>query len=214
MKNVIRFASACAMVVTVASNAQADKLTIATEGAYPPFNYVDSDNKLHGFDVDITMAVCERMKAVVEALGNEVVLASIDDSDGSGMSACDKVVIGASIRYGKHRPSVFRFIDANLPLLDSKPNAFFSVNIVARKPEKNGPDTNPYLRKFLRKTSWKPKLLGVFAGRLDYPRYRTLDRMMIRLIMRLTDGPTDPSAVVDFTDWQQVDRFAQSIVDL
>ncbi len=63
MKNVIRFASACAMVVAVASNAQADKLTIATEGAYPPFNYVDSDNKLHGFDVDITNAVCERMKA-------------------------------------------------------------------------------------------------------------------------------------------------------
>ena len=63
MKHVIRFASACAMVVAAASNAWADKLTIATEGAYPPFNYVDSDNTLHGFDVDITLALCERMKA-------------------------------------------------------------------------------------------------------------------------------------------------------
>ena len=63
MNNVIRFASACAMVVAAASNAWADKLTIATEGAYPPFNYVDSDNTLHGFDVDITLALCERMKA-------------------------------------------------------------------------------------------------------------------------------------------------------
>ena len=161
-----------------------------------------------------TLRICERMKAVAEALGNEVVLASIDDSDGSGMSSCDKVVIGASIRYGKHRPSVFRFIDANLPLLDSKPNAFFSVNSVAPTPEHNAPATTPDLRRFLRKAPWNPKLLGVFAGRLDYPRYRPFDRMMIRLIMRLTDGPTDPSAVVDFTDWQQVDRFAQSIVDL
>ena len=161
-----------------------------------------------------TLEICERIAAIVRDAGHEAELAEVAAVSAAQLDACDRVVIGASIRYGKHRPSVFRFIDANLPLLDSKPNAFFSVNIVARKPEKNGPDTNPYLRKFLRKTPWKPKLLGVFAGRLDYPRYRPFDRMMIRLIMRLTDGPTDPSAVVDFTDWQQVDRFAQSIVDL
>ena len=62
MKHVIRFASACAMVLAGASGAQAETLKIATEGAYPPFNYVDSDNKLHGFDVDIANALCERMK--------------------------------------------------------------------------------------------------------------------------------------------------------
>ena len=161
-----------------------------------------------------TLRVCDRLRSLLEAGGDAVEHCAVEQSAALDVASFDKIVIGASIRYGKHRPSVFRFIEANLPLLDSKPNAFFSVNIVARKPEKNGPDTNPYLRKFLRKTPWKPKLLGVFAGRLDYPRYRPFDRMMIRLIMRLTDGPTDPSAVVDFTDWQQVDRFAQSIVDL
>jgi polar amino acid transport system substrate-binding protein len=62
MKNVIRFASACAMVIAGVSGAQAEVLKIATEGAYPPFNYVDSDNTLHGFDVDIANALCERMK--------------------------------------------------------------------------------------------------------------------------------------------------------
>ncbi len=158
-----------------------------------------------------TLTICRTIKERVERSGHTVTLASIEDAGTVDPRHFDKVVIGASIRYGKHRPSVLQFIDANLPLLDSKPNAFFSVNIVARKPEKNRPDTNPYLRKFLQKTPWKPRLLGVFAGRLDYPRYRPLDRMMIRLIMRLTNGPTDPSAVVDFTDWQQVDRFAQSI---
>lgn len=63
MKHVIRFASACAMVLAGASGAQAETLKIATEGAYPPFNYVDSDNQLHGFDVDIALALCERMQA-------------------------------------------------------------------------------------------------------------------------------------------------------
>lgn len=61
MKNVVRFASACAIVISACA-AQAEVLKIATEGAYPPFNYVDSNNQLHGFDVDIANALCERMK--------------------------------------------------------------------------------------------------------------------------------------------------------
>lgn len=48
--------------LVVAFSAHAETLKIATEGAYPPFNYVDSDNKLHGFDVDIANAICDKMK--------------------------------------------------------------------------------------------------------------------------------------------------------
>lgn len=62
MKRVIRFAGACALLLAGAGAAQAEVLKIATEGAYPPFNYVDSDNKLHGFDVDIANALCEHMQ--------------------------------------------------------------------------------------------------------------------------------------------------------
>lgn len=36
-------------------------LRIATEGAYPPFNYIDEDGKLAGFDVDIALAICEEL---------------------------------------------------------------------------------------------------------------------------------------------------------
>ncbi len=158
-----------------------------------------------------TLKICENIKEVVEGEGHVATLARIEDAGTIDVARFDKIVIGASIRYGKHRPSVFEFIDAHLSLLDSKPNAFFTVNIVARKPEKNHPETNPYLRKFLQKTPWKPRLLEVFAGRLDYPACRFYDRWAIRLIMWMTQGPTDPTTVVEFTDWQQVDAFAQEI---
>lgn len=47
---------------TAAITAQAETLRIASEGAYPPFNYIDPDNTLHGFDIDIANALCERMQ--------------------------------------------------------------------------------------------------------------------------------------------------------
>lgn len=96
-------------------------------------------------------------------------------------------------------------------MLDAVPTAFFSVNIVARKAEKSRPETNPYVRKFLARTSWRPTCLAVFAGRLDYPHYRFFDRQMIRFIMWITKGPTDPSTVIEYTDWRAVDAFAREI---
>jgi polar amino acid transport system substrate-binding protein len=43
-----------------ASAAEAgDKVRIAVEGAFPPFNYLDSNGKLQGFDVDVAGAICQ-----------------------------------------------------------------------------------------------------------------------------------------------------------
>ena len=57
--------SAAALAFTMgAAHAQdALKLTIASEGAYPPFNNLTPDGKLEGFDIDIGKALCEEMKA-------------------------------------------------------------------------------------------------------------------------------------------------------
>ncbi len=155
-----------------------------------------------------TVEICRRLIQVLEPLGHRVTLVSVTEAGGIDLLGFDKIVIGASIRYGKHSPQIVNFIRDHERTLADKPNAFFSVNVVARKPAKSQPDTNPYLRKFLRKISWKPKELAVFAGKIDYPRYTPVDRFMIRLIMWMTKGPTDPTTVTEFTDWAQVERFA------
>ena len=161
-----------------------------------------------------TLRICQRLQAHIEADGHATALVSITDDPLPDLSAFDKAVVAARIRYGKHQPEVFSFVKTHLAQLQRMPNAFFSVNIVARKPEKNRAETNPYVRKFLAKTPWRPNLVDVFAGKLDYPRYRFFDRQIIRLIMWMTKGPTDPAAVVEFTDWRRVEAFARTLCAL
>lgn len=161
-----------------------------------------------------TVRICERLKDAIERDGHRATLVSIAEAPGPDLDVFDKIVIGASIRYGRHSQRVVDFVNNNRQLLERKPNAFFSVNIVARKPEKSDPETNPYLRKFLRQIAWRPRQVAVFAGKLDYPGYGVFDRFMIRLIMLITGGPTDPATVVEFTDWKKVEAFGRAIGEM
>lgn len=158
-----------------------------------------------------TLKICERLKRALERDGHAVTLAELKSSAGIDLAPFDTVAIGASIRYGRHRPCVAAFMRARRAALERRRCAFFSVNIVARKPHKSTPETNPYVRKLLRRIGWRPALVAVFAGRLDYPRYTFRDRQIIRFIMLLTGGPTDPRSVVEFTDWAAVDAFAAAL---
>ena len=121
------------------------------------------------------------------------------------------IIIGASIRYGDHSKELYNFVRNHKKIIESKENAFFSVNAVARKPEKNQPETNPYIKKFLKRTSWNPNKMAVFAGKIDYPKYNFFDKHMIRLIMWITKGPTNLTKTYEFTDWCKVDEFIEKI---
>ena len=157
--------------------------------------------------------VCERLQSHLAALGHACEVLPIDTA-GLDPSAFDAIVVGASIRHGKHNPAVMEFIQKHRAVLDAKPSAFFSVSLVARKPGKNTAETNPYAKAFLARSPWKPKLAAVFGGVLDYQRYGLFDRYAIKLIMTITKGPTDLNTAVEFTDWNAVDRYGERLAAL
>ena len=138
-------------------------------------------------------------------------LVSIENVSDVNIESYDSIIIGASIRYGKHNSKVTNFVKQNINFLQKKKNAFFSVNVVARKKGKDTPETNPYVQKFLNKTKWKPNKLSVFAGKVDYPRYNFLNKQVIRFIMFITKGPTDITKTYEFTNWDNVKIFAKEI---
>lgn len=60
MKSLFKAAVFAAAFGFAASAAQAQEVVrIGTEGAYPPFNYIDENGELVGFDVDIANALCD-----------------------------------------------------------------------------------------------------------------------------------------------------------
>lgn len=160
-----------------------------------------------------TLKICNSLKDQLQQNNQEVALFPIDDFN-ENLSSYDKIVIGASIRYGVHHKKVIDFINTNKEQLDTLKTVFFSVNLVARKPEKNTPETNPYVIKFFKTISWKPTMVEVFAGKLDYKKYPFFDKIMIQFIMWMTKGPTDPNTEIEYTNWDKVKAFGKQIMNL
>ena len=48
------------------NSTEGETIRIATEGAYPPFNYTNNDGSLGGFDVDVANALCDEMQVNCE----------------------------------------------------------------------------------------------------------------------------------------------------
>jgi menaquinone-dependent protoporphyrinogen oxidase len=153
-----------------------------------------------------TLKIIERITSLIEG---ENTLINIDDNPKIDFTAYDKVLIGASIRYGNFRKNLLTFINNNKQQLDAIPNAFFVVCLTARKPEKANPANNAYMAKFDRLSKWHPRLKGVFAGALLYSRYNWWQTLLIQLIMKMTGGSTDKSKDIELTDWSKVASFSR-----
>lgn len=160
-----------------------------------------------------TLKISNKLKEQLLLNKQDIELFSIDEFNGK-VSDYDKFIIGSSIRYGLHHKKIIEFIKTHKTELDEVKTAFFSVNLVARKPEKNKPDTNPYVIKFFKTIDWKPTIVEVFAGMLDYKKYKPFDRIMIQFIMWMTKGPTDRNTVIEYTNWDKVKEFGNALEKL
>ena len=153
-----------------------------------------------------SLKICEALNKNKESL-----VIDIDMLKTAKLDNFDQIVIGASVKYGDHNKKVYEFVKKNRVLLEKKKTVFFSVNATARKSEKNTPKTNPYIIKFLKKTNWTPDHIGVFAGMVDFPNYNFIEKYIIKLIMWITNGPTDTSKTFEFTNWEDVKKFSEEI---
>lgn len=88
------------------------------------------------------------------------------------------------------------------------------MTVIARNPAKATPEGNVYCRKFLENNPWHPKDVKCFAGKVDYPNWSWIDAKLIQMIMKMTKGPTEMTAVIDYTDWEAVEDYARHCLTL
>lgn len=156
-----------------------------------------------------TKKICEYLASHL-ADDHDVTLWDLSENRDIDLSAFDKVILGGSVRYGRHHESMEAFLTQHRSMLNTQKTALFSVNATARKTGKNTPESNVYFTKLIQKTQVKAKLEAVFAGKIHLSQYGWFDRFMIRLIFRI-GGERLGSQAYEFTDWQQVERFALRI---
>jgi menaquinone-dependent protoporphyrinogen oxidase len=161
----------------------------------------------------MTKRICHYIKEIL-MLNNHLVDIFPIDNLSQKIIEYDKIIIASSIRYGKHNEQITTLINENTDFLNAKKTAFISVNLVARKIEKSKPNTNPYVIKFFNSIAWKPTLVAVFPGKLDYKLYSFKDQLLIKLIMLITKGPINSKTVIEYTNWNKVDEFGREFVKI
>ena len=63
--------STLAVAASLFTGASAETLRLGTEGAYPPFNYIEADGKIAGFDVEIGQELCKRIGEECEVVAQD-----------------------------------------------------------------------------------------------------------------------------------------------
>ena len=51
-------------------------------------------------------------------------------------------------------------------------------------------------------------------GKVDYPNWNWYDTLMIQIIMKITNGPTNPNTVVDYTNYEDLKNYARHCLNL
>jgi len=161
-----------------------------------------------------TGRIAERIAARLETASVSVRACRFGHDRVPAPDGFDGFIAGSCVRYGRCDRHMVDYLGTHARALGRLATGLFTVDLISREPGKDEPQGNVYARKLLARLPFRPGAFAIFPGRLDYPRYRWYDRLMIRAIMRATGGPTDPASVIDYTDWDAVDRFASRMLKL
>lgn len=120
----------------------------------------------------------------------------------------DAVIAGAPIYRGRHSLGFRGFIQAAVEFLNKKPTGFFSVSLSAAGDQSQRDDARNCLDALLAKTGWMPTTKAIIGGALLYRQYGFLKRLILKWIVARAYGPTDTSKNYEFTNWSEVNEFA------
>ena len=156
-----------------------------------------------------TAKISQTIRARLAAGGHDV---AIFDAAGapSDITTYDAAVVAASVHAGGYQRDVKRWVGKHADALRDKPNAFVSVCLgVLQQQDPNAQqELQRILERFFETTGWRPAETKIVAGALKYTKYNFLKRWVMKRIVAKAGGETDTSRDYEYTDWPDLNRFA------
>jgi menaquinone-dependent protoporphyrinogen oxidase len=122
------------------------------------------------------------------------------------------VLVAASIHGGRHQHYIEEYVRRHREELSRKPSAFVSVSGAAGDPRAHRQAAAwQYVVGFMKATGWAPTLKTIVGGCIAYTRYGFFLKWMTWAVAKRSGGPTDTTRDHEFTNWSQVDHFAEDM---
>jgi menaquinone-dependent protoporphyrinogen oxidase len=161
---------------------------------------------VYGSTYGQTEKVTLRIAGILRGAGHEVDVYRGDRvPEPVSFKEYDGCLVAASVIVGRHQGYVREFAHRHARELNALPSAFISVCGAAGDSPR---EAQRYLDSFRREAGWQPRLVHSFTGAVAYTRYAWWFRWYLKSISRRKGLPTDTSRDWDFTEWDEVDRFA------
>ena len=162
-----------------------------------------------------TKKISEFIKTQMANFGHNADIYNVDElSKALSIANYDAVIVGAAVRFNKYPTSIKNWIKAHAEELSRKPSAFFSVCMgIAHKDKNVHIELRKNISHFFYQTQWTPSNWTIFAGALAYSRYNWFLKFVMRQISKSGGLDTDTSKDYEYTDWNEVSRFARRFAE-
>lgn len=124
------------------------------------------------------------------------------------------VLVGSSLIVRGVQPAVRRYVRRHVDALNDALSAFYLVSASAGSVDRKGrEEAVAAMDKYLAGAGWSPSLTASIAGAVNYTRYGFFLRWFMRRASAAHGGATDTTRDHEYTNWEQVDVFADEFAD-
>ncbi len=163
-----------------------------------------------------TAKIAARLGEHLERSGVSVRCIDASTAQGIDLDAFDLLVFGASMHAGGLERELTDFIKANADTIATRPRSFFLVLLSAatKDPLLRAESLADARQKMLDQLTVTFDDTEMIAGALRYSKYALPVKWLMRRIAEKAGEDTDTTRDYEYTDWFQVERYAQRLPNL
>ncbi len=158
-----------------------------------------------------TAKIAQHIGDVGRRLGHDATVRQAADLEDEHLDEFAAVIVAGSLHEGRYQRAVRGFVERHKAFLAAHPSAFVSVSLAAASRDA---DERAEVRRiaadFAAASGWAPNRVESFAGALRYTQYSWLKRALMKRIAAKEGGDVDTSRDFEYTDWNEVTRFAEA----